>query len=246
MMTNRFSRTVGWIALTALAALAAGLGFVLFGAIGKGVEPWARWALVAVIAVALAAAWLSRPDRSTERGGQWGLRDPQFVGFAALALLTTFSVSVDLIAQFQPRNAVEDEPRQIQMTTQRTEGKVDKILGIVAEPPAAVTRKKYEGIWGRDNCTIRFKLKIDGDSLTLVGLKQPSGTAPYRLDATIVGETDVSISTKGENGKARGAAGRFQYEESGRFRRLHWWDDKAGEDPTVLEDCGPPAEEKAA
>ncbi|NML06079.1 hypothetical protein [Sphingomonas sp. G-3-2-10] len=243
-MSRPISRPWMWAALAMLSAVALGLGFVLFGALDKEVALWARIFLVAIVIVALGAAWVTRPesDGEADRPAHW-LRQPRFIGFVLLALLSTFSVAVDILSQLSPRTVVEDKPKLIQETAQQTletaqrsERKLDA-LARPGETDTGKSREKYVGLWGRDDCTVVFRLDIAGDALTLTGVKQPAGTEPYRLDATIVGDTPNSIATKGETGKARGAAGSFEFVSNGRIERLRWFDDKSGPDPTILENC---------
>ena len=238
-MTLRWSKGHGWAALALLAVVASALASLLLSAaFEKSIEPWARGFLVLVIVMALAAAWSSRRKESSQSRRGTLARRPAAIAFLCLALFSTFSLAVDVLSLFEPRPAIETEPGATQRAAESADRAARRIAATLDRPERALlVSSRIAGLWGRDDCSISFSIARKSEALIVKGVRQPPGTPPFHLIATIVREKGNVIDTRGESSGARGAAGSFTYETNGVVERLSWRDDSMGPDPTILDRC---------
>lgn len=120
---------------------------------------------------------------------------------------------------------------------------ISTIVGLVdpvpASPPEPRIMQAIGGSWGEPACTVVYRFHVQGRALMVDGARQPSGTPPFHLLATITNAQDDVLEVRGEDPPtARGKAATFTYVTNGRTERLTW-DDQTGPVPLELDRCGP-------
>jgi hypothetical protein len=105
-----------------------------------------------------------------------------------------------------------------------------------ATPPARIVQR-IQGLWGQRNCTVTFRFSIREDALIIDAVRRPSGSPPYRLEATIMRRQGDVLDVLGERPHwARGMGARFTYFTNGVTERLTW-DDQVDSLPSKLDRC---------
>lgn len=233
MVSLRWSRKSGWIALGVAAGCALALSYLSAAtAIETGKGPWVA-ALVFGLGLAAAAAALFADNAAPVPSRHWtAWLKPRPIAILFLAVFAGFGAMTNALTLFQPRPAVESSPGAI-------ENGVGQILAEV-KPPRITPRirQKLPGIWGETGCRVTYRFDVREKAVTVVSLRRPSGTNPYRLVASIVSESGDELNVTGEEPEAaRGMSATFTYRSNSVVERLTW-NDRAGSVPLELDRCG--------
>lgn len=109
--------------------------------------------------------------------------------------------------------------------------------GPVTPQPARV-RLKLPGLWGETGCGVTYRFTLRDDALVVDSVRQPAGSNPYHLIATVTRSEGDIMEVRGERPEAaRGRAATFTYASNGVIEHLTW-NDQSGPVPLELDRCG--------
>lgn len=190
------------LATLCLVGLCAFIGWSLVSQISlKGIDFWALagMATLGLLSIGLAIALDKDRPRSTA-----GWLRPGGVARVVMAILFALGLVISVYQVVSPTPAVESEPGLLESqlgdirSEQKHQTKILTDIQSAIAPDTAPARELVSGVWGDEACAVTFRFTLTGDVLTVEGLKQPAGTAPYKATASVIKADGLVLTTQDE------------------------------------------------
>ena len=238
------SKPLAWAALVVVAGCAGLFAYLgVTRAVEKDGGPWVQ-VLVVVLGLGAAIAHFVVTSPQTGRRDLRGWLEPRRIAVLFGAVVAGFGAVAMGLTLFDPPNAVEDRPRQIQEDAAAARKAAEEAASRLAPKPWRAF-DEIDGLWGeaQHNCRVVYQFAKRGHALTVTLVRKEPGMSDYRMTASLAqtgqgDRLDAVLRTSTAADEGHGQALVFTYFDDGAVKRLDWLNEDRPEKETKLDWCG--------